>query len=98
MKEFLAQLREIPTKLLKAINGFIDGISLQIATAKGSVIFLIALVLIVDVASRGDVGVLGFLLEQLKAFTELFITMVKEGGWQLVIGALILLAFLTPKK
>jgi len=82
MKEFVAQLLLIPSKLIIMLNKLIDGIVLQLSTAKGAMILLIALVVLLDIILTGKLGVITFGFGYLKELVSL----IAAGGWQLIVA------------
>lgn len=90
MGEFNTRLKALPSKLMDVVNGFIDGVTRQISTVKGSLILLIGLVIVFDILFKGSIGVIAFSIEQFKVILLAIADVMKAGGWQLIIIALIL--------
>jgi hypothetical protein len=93
MKEFIAQLALIPSKLIIIFNKLIDGITLQLSTANGAMMFLIALIIVGDIVFTGKIGVITFAFGYLKEL----VTIIVAGGWQLIIAIAILFLLVKAK-
>jgi len=90
MNEVLVKLKALPSKLLDILTKFIDGIANQVSTSKGAVTLLIIIVVVADILLKGSVGVIGFTVDQAKIILTAIANVLKAGGWQLIIIALIL--------
>ena len=98
MKELLAKIMLLPSKVMDMLNGMIDGLIKQVSTTKGSVICLITILVIADIILKGSVGVIGFTVTQTKEILLALSGVLKEGGWQLITALLIVLLFFKKDK
>lgn len=48
MNEFLVHLKALPAKIMGMINAFIAGITAQVSTGKGAIIFILIIIIAVD--------------------------------------------------
>lgn len=98
---FLTGLRDkllsLVTKFIDLIGAMLDGIRSLVSTPKGIVVGLIALGLLFDVLSLGKAGFITFSVDTVRQLLEVIVSIVKEGGWQIVTLVAILILFKRTK-
>jgi len=73
------------------VNFFLDGLGKQVATFKGTVILTIVGLFTLDVMAKGSIGIIAFCLEKCNAALEIVVSAVKDGGWPIIVLAMIAL-------
>lgn len=89
MKDFLARLKTIPLLILNVVNAFLDGIAKQVVTFKGSLFVGVISILILDILTKGSLGVISFSITTGNDIVTVFVNAVKGGGWPIIVLALI---------
>ena len=98
MKEVLNQLKEIPVKLVATCNSLISGFKQQVSTARGTIVLIVVIAVLADIFLKGSVGIISFSVEQVTAILGSLTGVMKEGGWQLITLALILILVFKKDK
>lgn len=80
MKEFLASIALLPGKLMNLIHGFIDGLVLQVSTAKGAIILFIVVILVADILVEGKLGAIKHAVQEGTGLLKAIFDILKEVG------------------
>jgi hypothetical protein len=91
MNEVLAKIKSLVPKSIDVVSGLVDGLRAQVATTKGAILLLIAVVVVLDVFMKGQIGVVGYSIAQAKDILTACSAVLKEGGWQLIAFVLLLI-------
>ncbi len=83
-------------KVLDVLGSLIEGLRVQLSTAKGAVWFILGLFVVADILLGGKTGVIGFMITQIKDILQILVDMLKAAGWQMVI--VVLLVYMIVKK
>ena len=98
MKEFLLHLQAFPGLVMKAVNGFVAGISLQLSSAKGAIIFIIVILCIADIWVDGKFGILKYSIEQGTGLLKAIFDILKDVGVSVLAVVAVIYFIHTQKK
>ena len=98
MKDLLARIQVIPSLILNVVNAFLDGIGKQSATFKGASIIFLGGIFIFDLITKGSFGIIAFCIEKFNALLTVTAETAKNGNWQLIVLALIVLLWKKDSK
>jgi hypothetical protein len=98
MTEFLTHLKLFPSKVMAAINGLIDGLKVQMSTAKGAIFLIIVVLLIADVLVDGKLNVLKFSIEQGTGLFKAIFDILKDVGVSVLAVVAVIYFIHTQKK
>jgi hypothetical protein len=90
LNQLTAGVKAIIGKVVDVVHALLDGIIAKTRTVRGTVLIIVIALLLWDVIQKGGMGVIAYSIEQIKLILNAIADIIKAGGWQLVIVALIL--------
>lgn len=99
MKELVAILKQLPMKLVNLLNVIVDGLTAQLKTTRGIVIFIVVVVTFYDIWQKGTMGVIAFVITQVSAILNAILLSVKDVNFgTLLLITIIIIIYLDFKK